>query len=73
MCQCIYIQHAQAEDIVSLVNSDDENGEGDLQITAKMASTEKTNKCLLQRLAAKVEVAVSCSVLQCIATRCSVF
>eukprot|EP00277_Geminigera_cryophila_P003749 CAMPEP_0179421562 /NCGR_PEP_ID=MMETSP0799-20121207/9857_1 /TAXON_ID=46947 /ORGANISM="Geminigera cryophila, Strain CCMP2564" /LENGTH=329 /DNA_ID=CAMNT_0021195427 /DNA_START=384 /DNA_END=1370 /DNA_ORIENTATION=- len=46
------------KDIVSLGNSDDENGEGDLQIIAKMASTEKTNKCLLQRLASKVEIQV---------------
>jgi len=72
MCQCMYIQYAQAEDIVSLGTSDDENGEGDLQITTKLASTEKTNTCLLQRLASKVEVAVCCSVLQCVAVCCSV-
>ena len=70
MCQCIYIQYAKVEGIVSFGNSHDENGKGDLRITAKIASTEKTNKCLLQRLASKVEVAVCCSVLQCVAVYC---
>jgi len=46
------------KDIVSLGNSDEEDGGGNLRITTKMAGTEETSQCQLQRLVSKLEIEV---------------